>query len=479
MSTREAVNILLVDDQPAKLLSYEVILGELGENLIKANSANEALTTLLTTDVAVLLVDVCMPDLDGFELVDMIRNHPRFENIAIIFVSAIQLTDIDRIRAYASGAVDYVSVPVVAEILRAKVRVFADLYRKTKQLELLAIELEQRVRSRTNELEVSTRKLKESDDRLRQALLAGNMGTWQRNLAANNCFRDSSLNALLGLEPVESTQPINNYLNYVHPDDRQTVTAAWRDAIENCETYEAEFRISRSDGMIRWLREQGRVSTSPDGMSNYLTGLTLDITDRKRAEERQDLLIQELNHRVKNMLAMVQSIAVQSLSGSRRQERDLFLSRIHALAACQDLLTKNHWDGAHLRDVFQNTFAPHCNSAARIQMQGDDKIISARDAISISLALHELVTNAVKYGALANDAGRIIIDWTIKAEETGPKLYFEWREVDGPEVFEPTRQGFGSRLLKSLAAQTGAAYTGAFRPSGFNCELTLPLEAAL
>ena len=148
----EKVNILLVDDQPAKLLSYEVILGELGESLLKANSANEALQHLLRNEIAVVLIDVCMPDLDGFELAAMIREHPRFQRTAIIFVSAIMMSDPDRLRGYELGAVDYVPVPFAPELLRAKVRVFADLYRKTRQLEMLNSELERRVEERTAEL---------------------------------------------------------------------------------------------------------------------------------------------------------------------------------------------------------------------------------------------------------------------------------------------------------------------------------------
>src|SRR5205823_4287783 len=152
LGAEEKVNILLVDDQPGKLLGYEVILSELGENLIKAGSANEALEQLLKNDVAVVLIDVCMPDLDGFELAAMIREHPRFQKMAIIFVSAIQVTDLDLLRGYAAGAVDYVPVPVIPDLLRAKVRVFAELYRKTQQLETLNAELERRVAERTAEL---------------------------------------------------------------------------------------------------------------------------------------------------------------------------------------------------------------------------------------------------------------------------------------------------------------------------------------
>src|SRR6187455_1840307 len=149
MPEHDKVNILLVDDQPAKLMSYEVILGGLGENLLKASSGREALEHLLKSEVAVVLVDVCMPDLDGFQLAAMIREHPRYQKTAMIFISAIHLTDMDRLRGYEMGAVDYVPVPVIPEVLRAKVRIFTDLYRKNRQLERLNAELEQRVSERT------------------------------------------------------------------------------------------------------------------------------------------------------------------------------------------------------------------------------------------------------------------------------------------------------------------------------------------
>src|SRR6476660_225892 len=166
MSAFDPVNILLVDDQPAKLLSYEVILSQLGENLIKTNSAHDALAQLLKHDVAVVLIDVQMPELDCFELAAMIREHPRFQQTALIFVSAIHLSDLDRLRGYEAGAVDYVPVPVVPEVLRAKVRVFADLHRKTRELERLNAELELRVAERTSELEASASRLMESEQQL-------------------------------------------------------------------------------------------------------------------------------------------------------------------------------------------------------------------------------------------------------------------------------------------------------------------------
>lgn len=150
--TAEKVNILMVDDQPAKLLSYEVILRDLGENLIKATSATEALECLLKNDIAVVLTDVSMPDIDGFDLVEMIRQHPRFQKTAVIFISGVHLTDLDRIKGYRQGAVDYITVPVVPELLRAKVSIFAELHRKRRQLESLNQQLEHRVFERTQEL---------------------------------------------------------------------------------------------------------------------------------------------------------------------------------------------------------------------------------------------------------------------------------------------------------------------------------------
>jgi signal transduction histidine kinase len=161
----DAVKILIVDDQPSKLLTYEAILSELGEELIRANSATEALEALLRHEIAVVLADVVMPDLDGYELAAMIRQHPRCQRTSIIFVSAVMMAEPDRLRGYASGAVDYVPVPVVPEILRAKVNIFAELYRKTRALEQLNAELEQRVAARTAELEATTAALREADRR--------------------------------------------------------------------------------------------------------------------------------------------------------------------------------------------------------------------------------------------------------------------------------------------------------------------------
>jgi signal transduction histidine kinase len=169
MSGHEKVNILLVDDQPGKLLAYEAMLGELGENLIRASSGREALEHLLKHEITVVLMDVSMPEIDGFELAEIIRAHPRHQQTAIIFVSAVHLTDLDRIKGYETGAVDYVSVPVVPELLRAKLRVFIELYRKRQESDRLTNELELRVASRTAELEAAIARQTELAEQLQAA----------------------------------------------------------------------------------------------------------------------------------------------------------------------------------------------------------------------------------------------------------------------------------------------------------------------
>lgn len=173
MTTNQKMNILMVDDQPAKLLSYEAMLGELGDNLIRATSGREALDRLLKTDIAVMLMDVSMPGMDGFEVADMVRQHPRFQKTAIIFISAVHLTDLDRIRGYERGAVDYIAVPIVPELLRAKVSVFAELHRKTRELEKAETNLRQLTTSLMRTQDEERRHIaRELHDGLGQSLVA-------------------------------------------------------------------------------------------------------------------------------------------------------------------------------------------------------------------------------------------------------------------------------------------------------------------
>src|SRR6201998_1113014 len=252
MMDHEKVNILLVDDQPAKLLAYEVILKELGENLAVATSGREALEYLLKNEVAVILVDVCMPELDGFELAAMIREHPRFQKTAMIFISAIQVSDIDRLRGYEMGAVDYVPVPVVPEVLRAKVRVFAELFRKTRELEQINWQLERHVTERTAELEASNMQLKQAEQGRSLALAAGQMGSWDWDLVSRQWRWDEGQHRIFGVDPARFQITVENIRALIHPEDWVSLVEIARGMSQGARTQQTEFRVMRPNGEIRW-----------------------------------------------------------------------------------------------------------------------------------------------------------------------------------------------------------------------------------
>src|SRR6202012_5504786 len=279
MMDHEKVNILLVDDQPAKLLAYEVILKELGENLAVATSGREALEYLLKNEVAVILVDFCMPELDGFELAAMIREHPRFQKTAMIFISAIQVSDIDRLRGYEMGAVDYVPVPVVPEVLRAKIKVFAELYRKTRQLERLNAELEDRVRARTAELEESTLQLMESEQRRSMAIAAGKMGSWDWDWVNGDWMWDDGQYRIFGVDPQHFEVTSLNIEGLLHPEDVEDLRKLVNEFAKGARTYEAEFRICRPDGETRWCVGTAAATIDKSGCVVRISGVTVDITE--------------------------------------------------------------------------------------------------------------------------------------------------------------------------------------------------------
>ena len=290
MTVHEKVNILMVDDQPGKLLSYEAILSELGENLIHASSAREALEKLLKTDVAVVLMDVSMPEIDGFELAEIIRQHPRFQKTAIIFVSAVHLTDLDRLKGYQHGAVDYLSVPIVPEVLRAKVRVFAELHRKNRQLARLNSELEQRVVERTLELERKAvtleqlnRDLAQRNQELDAIVQTAPDIIFSRQSDGSRDYLSGRFYEYTGAAP-ESAIGFG-WLEYVHADDRERSLALWMRSVQSGNAYEAEYRLRSVDGQYRWFRARAVPLRNPEGVIVKWYGTCSDIHDSKLLEE--------------------------------------------------------------------------------------------------------------------------------------------------------------------------------------------------
>ncbi|WP_146691007.1 HWE histidine kinase domain-containing protein [Bradyrhizobium canariense] len=467
----EKVNILLVDDQPAKLLAYEVILKELGENLVVAASGREALEILLKNEIAIILVDVCMPELDGFELAAMIREHPRFQKTSMIFISAIQVSDIDRLRGYEMGAVDYVPVPVVPEVLRAKIKVFAELYRKTRQLERLNAELEDRVRARTAELQKSTTQLVESEQRRSMAIAAGKMGSWDWDWLNGDWMWDEGQYRIFGVDPQSFEVTSANIEAQLHPDDVSDLRKAIAELTKGARSYEAEFRIYRRDGEMRWCAGTAAATIDKNGRVVRVSGVTVDITERKRAEERQSLLTREVDHRAKNALALAQSIVRLTRADNVKTYVNAVEGRISALARVHTILSLSSWQGAEISNLVEQELAPYSISG-QIRLLGSEVQLQPATAQTLALALHELVTNSAKYGALSTLSGRLSIRWDV-ADDV---LVLRWEETGGPLVQPPTSRGFGTRsLMASVESQLGGQALFDWRAEGLLCKLVIPL----
>jgi len=268
-----------------------------------------------------------------------------------------------------------------------------------------------------------------------------------------------------------------------HPDDRDVDAELYRRQVAgDIGFYSIEKRFIRKDGRVIWIAV--RSSTVRDAVGGFLYGVRVvqDVTERKEAEERQKLLIDELNHRVKNTLATVQSLATQTARGTHSPEafRKAFEGRLIALSQAHDQLTRRHWCSADLRGIVAGVTGPYVSRAQdQIVIEGEDITVKPRVALTLAMALHELTTNASKYGALSVPAGRIEIRWEIVRSESAPaQLRIEWHERDGPVVEAPTRHGFGSRFIEgSVAAELQGSARLDYHPTGLVCTMKIPFEA--
>ena len=286
------------------------------------------------------------------------------------------------------------------------------------------------------EVERRTRDLSESEERLRFVLQAGRLGSWSLDLADMRFVASETFKLLLGRA---SKAPLGHaeYLALIHEGDRVRRDEAVATCIASHGDYDIEYRIVTSAGEIRWLKIRGQPFYGGDGVPLRLAGVALDVTDRKHAEAHRALLANELNHRVKNTLATVQAIVVQTLRAnlSHTETRDVIQGRIHSLAAASDVLTRERWDGATLTEVATTALAPfRAEGDRRITIRGPEVVLTPRLALAFSMAFHELATNAVKYGALTNEVGRILLDWDIVDGSRPRTLRLTWQEFDGPPV---------------------------------------------
>jgi PAS domain S-box-containing protein len=400
----------------------------------------------------------------------MIRDHPRFQRTAIIFISAIHLSEADYLRGYEAGAVDYVPVPVVPELLRAKVRVFAELHRKTKQLEELNRDLEVRVAERTAELQAAAGRLMKSEQGREVALAAGNMGSWDFDYSDGSWRLDEGQFRIFGIDPKASQFTPQSAQSLIHPDDWQVLMNAVQHATSVRNTFQAEIRVIRTDGEIRWCLVAAAGTFGSDEKLQRINGVTIDITDRKEIESYQMLLAREVDHRARNALALVQAIIRLGRADDVETYVDVVNGRIRALAKTHELLSESRWQGADVARLIEEEVAPYRTGDGRIAMHGPALNVPPDKAQTVSLIVHELATNAAKYGALSDPAGSVAIGWSLDGEF----LVLQWTETGGPPVSPPQKQGFGTKIIgASLNKQRDEDANFDWRPEGLRCTIKL------
>jgi PAS domain S-box-containing protein len=330
------------------------------------------------------------------------------------------------------------------------------------------------------ELKAMQEKLSRSEERLQLALGASTMvGIWDWDLKTNLIYADPNFAEIYTVDPGRAAAgaPLEEYTRNFHPDDMPAFEAELGRLFEGQATFDNEYRIIQPGGGVRWVHAKGRLIRDVAGEPVRFSGASVEITDRKQAEETQKLLIHELAHSVKNTLAVVQAITTQSLRNAQSIEdaRAKIQSRLSALSKAHDMLTQEDWRGAELRDVVANTV---CNigmqGSDRIKIRGTNVILGPQAAMSFGLVLHELMTNAVKYGALSNDAGHVDIEWSAELEGGENLLHFSWIEANGPVVSIPAHKGFGSKLIKSSLGSMGSVDID-YKPTG----LVLKMKASM
>jgi PAS domain S-box-containing protein len=269
---------------------------------------------------------------------------------------------------------------------------------------------------------------------------------------------------------------------YTHPDDADPDREGFRKQVGGeLDFYSVEKRFIRKDGRVIWLSVRSSPVHDAGNRLLYVVRVVQDISERKAAEQRQKLLMDELNHRVKNTLATVQSLASQTARSAHTPAafREGFEGRLIALSKAHDQLTIHHWESADLRELLSGSLAPYAG-LDRVVLRGEDVVLRPRAVLTLAMAVHELTTNAAKYGALSVPGGRIEIHWRpVRGEDGRLQLRIDWTEQGGPSVAVPKQSGFGSKLIEgSIAAELGGSARLAFMPEGLRCEILIPIEIA-
>ncbi|PYE27004.1 PAS domain S-box-containing protein [Rhizobium sp. PP-CC-3A-592] len=306
------------------------------------------------------------------------------------------------------------------------------------------------------EVQKRTAELKRNETQLRFAMEAGHLGYWTLNISTMELVASPDCKANFGYAP-DQDFTVDNLLDAVLPEDQARVRDAFRKAVERHEEYDVEHRCVLPDGRLRWVHIRGLVYYDADGQASQMSGLSMDITDRKQTEEARAITVRELSHRMKNLMTTVQSVINQTLRQAPDKEAAgrAITSRLQSIGAAQDLLVSGNFSGADLGRIIRATLDPFWDSYPnRIDIDGPDLQISSNLVLTLAMALHELATNAIKYGALSNLSGRIRIRWYAMPDVSLHRLKLIWEESGGPPVSPPTSRGFGTRMIERVLSNS-------------------------
>ena len=355
------------------------------------------------------------------------------------------------------------------------------LARQRADRELL--ESKEALERKTAELSAANRSLRESEARYRTALAAGRMGTWETDLVNRTRLWTDEGMALFGISLPDGRGhiggPDDEYQNALHPDDRHLMHK-FHQLADKQDTFTSEYRAVHPDGTTLWLRGRAQVlARGPDGKALRMVSIVTDVTDRKAAEDHIQFLMHEISHRSKNLLMVIQSIARRTArtAGSMEEFERRFERRLQGLAASHDVLVRENWQGAPLADLVRQQLAAFAEiQGSRIEVSGPEIVVTAEAAQALGLAIHELATNAIKYGALSVPAGKLSVSWAFDGDTGAARpLLLNWVEQGGPQVTPPQRKGFGHVVIGEMVERSlNGKVAMEFAPKGLNWRVSIP-----
>lgn len=337
----------------------------------------------------------------------------------------------------------------------------------------------QELRERAMELKQAVDALRESEVKTHLATQTAGIGIWQWHVPTDTIHWDSTMFKLYGMAPtIDGSVHYTDYIGRIHPDDAEAQDRIFKETVDRGAESTREFRIRRGDdSRVRHLRAVEIARSGADGRTEWVVGTNLDITEEKDRGDHIQLLLSEVDHRAKNMLTVVLSVAKRTSGADHETFMTNFASRIHSLSAGQDLLVKNAWRGVGLHALVSAQLGHFADLiGTRILLDGDDLALSASAVQTLGMAIHELVTNASKYGALSADSGRVTLSWRSVASADRDRFIMTWAESGGPAAAVPERSGFGSTVIGDMVRRSlDANVESEFAPSGFQWRLDCAL----